>query len=102
MKPAVAGYFIADIKIYVMVVLYMNFVDKGFVKMILYCFLCLTVLCLTLNDVKAFASKAYHGVKNQVDRARSLRQDTDEKRQKMREKRDELRQIWAKNEQSAY
>lgn len=96
LKKAVAGYFIADIKIYVMVVLYMNFVDKGFIKMILYCFLCLTVLCLTLNDVKSFASKAYNGIKNSVDRARSLRQDTDEKRQKIREKKEELRQTWAR------
>ena len=91
LKKAVFGYFIADIKIYVMVILYMNFVDKGFIKMIIYCFLCLTVLCLTLNDVKNFGSKVYNNAKHAINRSKAFNQAQEERKAKIAEKANTIR-----------
>ena len=67
LKKALAGYFIADVKIYIMTLLYITFVDKGFVMSLIYCLLCFTVLSISLNDItktaKDMGNKAMAAIK---------------------------------------
>lgn len=67
LKRSLAGYFIADLKIYIMTLLYITFVDKGFVMSLIYCLLCFTVLSISLNDVtstvKSIGNKAMAAIK---------------------------------------
>lgn len=96
LKKAISGYFIADIKIYIMVILYMNFVDKGFVFMIIYCVLCITVLSLTLNDVMTFASNTKERITRTVEKSRSVKRLNQERAAKISQKKQELSNIMSK------
>ena len=48
------GYFIACLKVYLIVVLYSMFADKGFVAALIFAFLSITILSLTVQDVSRF------------------------------------------------
>ena len=71
LKKAAAGYFIAAIKIYIMVILYMTFVDKGFIMAFIYALLCITVLGLSLNDISRFTKKTFNRAKHAINRIRA-------------------------------
>ena len=75
-KKAFLGYFVADIKIYIMVMLYINFVDQGFAKMVIYILLCLTVLGLNFKDVKNLAIDGVHNVKKVATSAKEFKNNT--------------------------
>jgi hypothetical protein len=51
-KDAFFKYVIACLKGNIMLVLFMKFVDKGFVRMVIYCILCLVILSFSLNDIR--------------------------------------------------
>ena len=54
-KNAFFKYLIACLKGNIMLVLFMKFVDKGFVRMVIYCILCLVILSFNLNDLRRMA-----------------------------------------------
>lgn len=51
-KKSIGGYFVGSVQTYIILILYMNFVDKGFVWALVYVILCLTVLGFNLQDAK--------------------------------------------------
>ena len=51
-KKCIGGYFVGSVQTYIILILYMNFVDKGFVWALVYVILCLTVLGFNLQDAK--------------------------------------------------
>ena len=72
-KKNALGYFIADIKIYIMVILYMTFVDKGFVMALIYVLLCITVLGLSFHDVSKWYKDTKQNAKRIIRRAKGER-----------------------------
>lgn len=52
------GYFIACLKVYTIVVMYSIFADEGFVAALIYSFLSITILSLTVQDVSRFFRRA--------------------------------------------
>lgn len=62
-KEALIKYFIAVLKGYIMLILYYNFVDKGFVKMVIYCILCIVILSFSFSDIRRFTKDTKRKIK---------------------------------------
>lgn len=67
-KKAFVGYFVAAVKIYIMVLLYITFVDKGFIMALIYIVLCLTVYGFNVTDIKRFVSDTKHNARRIADK----------------------------------
>ena len=59
-----------------MLVLFMKFVDKGFVRMVIYCILCFVILSFNLNDLRRMA----RNTKYKLRALRSKRQNVNNKK----------------------
>lgn len=55
-------YLVAKIRIYIMIVLYVQFVDKGFILALVYLCLCLVVYGFNVQDAKRFVSNTKHNI----------------------------------------
>ena len=61
-------YFVADLKLCLMVSLYYRFVDQGFFKLVLYMMLCIVILAFDLDDVRQFGLNIKYKVQRFVNR----------------------------------
>ncbi|MEE3344055.1 MAG: hypothetical protein VZS44_08195 [Bacilli bacterium] len=51
---SLSNYFLASLKIHLMLILYVTFIDNGLFKTILYCILCVVILSYKLSDIRRF------------------------------------------------
>lgn len=62
LKKHFFDYMVACLKLCILVTLYYMFVDQGFIKMAIYCVLCLVVLGFNFKDARKFTRNAKHKI----------------------------------------
>lgn len=63
LRKSFVNYFLACIKGYIMLLLYIKFVDQGFIKMVIYCILCIVILSYGLQDIRDLANKTKYKIR---------------------------------------